>query len=546
VAIVTLQRSHFRLSARLTGWLVAGLALAASGAAPALGAEAAGARARPNVLLIVADDLGFSDLGSYGAEIRTPNLDRLAADGLRFTQFYNTSRCTASRAALMTGFYPQQVNMDPVRESFPAWVRLLPDVLRRYGYRSYHAGKWHVTHAPRVKADGGFDHSYLLDDHDRYFGPLYHFVDDEPLPVPPPGGGYYATSAVADHTVRWLREHAAKHSRRPFFAYVAFTAAHFPLQALSTDIARYEDVYSQGWEHVRARRYARQRQKGIVNCALSPPDPDYRAPTYDQPDLLDSLGPGEVLHSLPWMKLTEEQKRFQARKQAIHAAMIERMDRAIGRIVRELRATGALDDTVVLFLSDNGASAEILVRGDGHDPLAEPGSAGSFLCLGPGGATVSNTPFRGHKISTHEGGVSTPLIVHWPAGIAARGELRGDVGHVVDVVPTILELAGHRGDEWPAAGAPPPPGQSLVPALARNGTVRRDYIYFHHQGHRALRVGDWKIVSLPGKPWELYDLARDRSELHDLAAQKPGLVDRMTRRWSRLEEDFRRQADGVP
>ncbi len=529
-------------AARLTLPLAALLALGAPGGAQEAG-EAATRPARPNVLLIVADDVGFSDLASYGGEIQTPNLDTLAANGLRFTQFYNTSRCWPTRAALMTGFYPQQVNMDPRQGSFPPWVRLLPSLLRPFGYRSYHAGKWHVTHAPRVKADGGFDHSYLLEDHDRFFSPLSHFLDDEPLPATPEGSGYYSTVAITNHAVRWLREHAAQHAKRPFFAYVAYTAAHFPLQALSADIARYEDLYRQGWEQTRARRHARLRQRGIVSCALSPPDPNFRAPTYGTPLLLETLGPGEVLHSLPWAALTAEQQEFQARKEAIHAAMIHRMDRAIGRILDELRKLGALNNTIVFFLSDNGASAEMLLRGDGHDPLAEPGSAASFLCLGPGGSTVSNTPFRGHKIWTHEGGISTPLIVHWPAGIAARGELRREVGHVVDLVPTLLELAGDRGGSWPAAGAPPPPGRSLVPAFARSGAVRRPYVFFHHEGHRALRVGDWKIVASPGGAWELYNLARDRSELQDLAGQKPDLVERLALRWSRLEARFREEAE---
>jgi arylsulfatase len=531
-------------AARLACSLAAVLALGGPGRALASAEPPARPAARPNVLLIVADDVGFSDLGSYGGEIRTAHLDRLAANGLRFTQFYNTARCWPTRAALMTGFYPQQVNMDPRQGSFPGWVRLLPQVLKPLGYRSYHAGKWHVSHAPRVKADAGFDHSYQLEDHDRFFEPTLHFLDDRQLPATPPGSGYYATSAITDYTVRWLREHASEHARKPFFAYVAFTAAHFPLQARSADIARYQDTYRKGWEHVRTRRHARQLQLGILRSALSPPDPHFRAPTYDTPDLVAQLGSGEVLYSLPWASLTEEQKDFQARKEAIHAAMIDRMDRAIGRILDQLRSTGTLDNTIVFFLSDNGASAEMLVRGDGHDPTAEPGSAGSFLCLGPGGSTVSNTPFRGHKIWTHEGGISTPLIVHWPAGIAARGELRRDVGHVVDLMPTILELAGGRGDTWPAAGAPAPPGQSLVRAFARSGALRRDYVFFHHQGHRALRVGDWKIVSSPGSPWELYDLSRDRSELQDQATRKPDLVERMALRWSRLEEAFRRQAGG--
>ena len=224
--------------------------------------------------------------------------------------------------------------------------------------------------------------------------------------------------------------------------------------------------------------------------------------------------------------------------------MIHRMDRAIGRLLDQLEAMGALDDTVVFFLSDNGASAEILVRGDGHDPSAPPGSAGSFLCLGPGGSTVSNTPFRGHKAWTHEGGISTPLIVHWPAGIGRAASCAATWATWWISCRRSSTWRAVAAGTWPAAGAPAAPGRSLVPTFARDGAVRRDYVYFHHQGHRALRVGDWKIVSLPGKPWELYDLARDRSELHDLAAAQPDLVARLALRWSRLEDLFRRQAAG--
>jgi arylsulfatase len=230
--------------------------------------------------------------------------------------------------------------------------------------------------------------------------------------------------------------------------------------------------------------------------------------------------------------------------------MVHRMDADIGRVLDQLRTMGALENTVVFFFSDNGASAEILVRGDGHDPKAAPGSAGSFLCLGPGGSTLSNTPFRRHKIWVHEGGVATPLVVHWPQGIKARGELRHDVGHVVDFLPTILELAGGKpGEKWNGLDVPPLPGKSLVPAFAKDRAVERDYVFFHHSGNRALRMGDWKIVSANDNQntWELYDLAADRSETTNLADKQPDRVRQMSARWQALEDDFRRQAEvGAP
>jgi arylsulfatase A-like enzyme len=505
---------------------------------------------KPNVLFILADDMGFSDAGCYGGEIETPTLDRLAAGGLRFTQFYNTARCWPTRSALMTGYYAQQVRMDPPQGRLPQWARVMPHYLKPLGYRCYHSGKWHVPGAPRVLQDGGFDHSYKLDDHDRHFNPQRHTEDDQPLPAVKPGNGYYTTTAIADHAIHYLQEHTRKHSEQPFFQYLAFTTPHFPLHALPEDIERYRQRYLVGWDVIRERRLKRLHDMAIVTCGLSDRQPDL-LPSWNlsETELKKRIGPGEAGRAVAWEELSQEQQTFQAHKMAIHAAMIDRMDRDIGRVVAQVKAMGALDNTLIFFASDNGASAEQMIRGDGHDPTAPPGSARTFLCLGPGWSTAANTPMRLHKTWVHEGGIATPLIVHWPQGIAARGELRHDVGHVIDIVPTLLELAGGTWTEtWKGAKAPPLPGRSLVPAFSRNGSVTREFLFFHHQGHRALRMGDWKLVSLKdtGDDWELYDLAADRCEKVNQAASQPEQVRMLAARWKELEDQFRRQAGPAP
>lgn len=517
--------------------------LVPTGIVVALASESRAAE-RPNFLIILADDLGYSDLACYGGEASTPNLDRLAKNGLRFTQFYNTARCWPTRTAIVTGYYPQQVRMDPPQGKFATWTRTLPQRLKPLGYRNYHSGKWHVQAAPNPVADGGFDRSYYLGDHDRNFYPRDHRQDDLPLPAVEPGSGYYTTTAIANHAIECLKEHAEKHAAAPFFQYVAFTVPHFPLQAPAEDVARYKETYTAGWDALRAERYRRQKEMKLVDFPLSSPEPKVLAPS-GRPDTAEKLGPGEVFHALPWAELSAAQQGFQAAKMAVHAAMVDRMDREIGRILDQLKAQGALENTVIFFLSDNGASAEILVRGDGHDPAAAPGSAASYLCLGPGGSTLSNTPFRRHKIWVHEGGISTPLIVHWPRGIEARGELRHGVGHVIDFAPTLLELAGVKSGEEPKdKDAPPLPGKSLVPAFVKDDPLARESLFFHHSGHRALRMGDWKLVSAKDNKdeWELYNLATDRGESNDLAAQDPDRVKRMSARWQELEAQFRAQA----
>ncbi|MEQ1903242.1 MAG: arylsulfatase [Pirellulaceae bacterium] len=502
---------------------------------------------RPNILVIMADDLGFSDVGCYGGEIATPNLDSLAAGGLRLTQFYNTARCWPSRASLLTGYYPQQVRRDQVPGvksgnggTRPAWARLLSELLQPLGYRSYHSGKWHVDGKP---LENGFERSYKLDDHDRYFAPRQHSEDDRPLPAIVEGSDYYSSTAIADHAIKCLQEHANKHSEQPFFGFVAFTAPHFPLQARADDIARYRDRYLAGWDALRDERWQRIQQMGIGGAALSAVERDV-GPPYAYPEVLERLGPNEVNRPIAWEKLTPDQKKFQATKMAIHAAMVDRMDQEIGRLLTQVRAMDALDNTLILFCSDNGASAEMMARGDGHDVLAEPGSGDSYLCLGPGWSSVANAPFRRHKTWVHEGGISSPLVVHWPQGIAARGETRSSPSHLIDLVPTILEaVGGSVADPKPIDEKPPLPGKSLLPLFQKNQPVEREALWWSHEGNRALRLGDWKIVSA-GKQgsWELYDLSTDRSESRNLASDQPQKVRELAEVWERMTSDFAAQA----
>jgi len=529
------------------------LARAATGAAvlgwPAGRAAAAAEAGKPgrkaNFLVIVADDMGFSDATCYGGEIATENLDKLAAGGLRFTQMYSTGRCWPSRACILTGYYAQQVRMDPPKGRLPAWTRLAPHYLKPLGYRCYHSGKWHVRGAPKPVRDGGFDRSYHLGDQDRFFSPQRHWQDDRPLRRISPDSGYYATTAIADHAIRCLTEHAAKHAKQPFFHYLAFTSPHFPLHALQKDIARYRGKYAKGWDAVRLARWRRMRDMGIVNCGLSALRPKIK-PGWNLPpeQLAKRIGPGEAARAVPWKDLTDEQKAFQATKMAIHAAMIDRMDKEIGRVLDRLKSMGAFENTVVLFVSDNGASAEQIIRGDKHDRSAAPGSWRSYLCLGPGWSTAANTPLSLHKSWVHEGGIASPLIVHWPAGLRAKGQLRHNPGHFVDLLPTILELAGTRASQtWKQKPVPPLAGRSLAAALTKDGSAAHEFLYFHHSGNRAIRVGHWKLVSAGRRgPWELYDMRTDRCESNDLAARHPDKVRKLSQEWQRHETRFRRMA----
>lgn len=524
---------------RWLGLLVAVLCLAAGSVSAAEGK-------RPNVLIIVADDLGYSDLGCYGGEIETPQLDRLAANGLKFSQCYSTGRCWSSRAAILTGYYAQQVRRDSMpkvpsaggRGIRPGWAQLLPTMLREQGYRSYHSGKWHIDGSPMKN---GFDHAYTIEDHDRYFYPQNHTEDDQRLPAVPRDSGFYLTNAIADHSIKVLKEHARQFSDQPFFQYLCFTAPHFPLHALPEDIARYRNRYLAGWDVLRSERFARQRELGLINCDLAP-RLENSAPRWNPTEavLHEKVGPGEIGRAVAWNDLTEEQRLFQAEKMAIHAAMVDRMDREIGRVIDQLREMKVLDNTLIMFVSDNGASAEQIIRGDGHDPKAPLGSGRSYLGLGPGWSTMSNSPFRMHKSWVHEGGISSPLIVHWPEGITEKGTLRHTPAHLVDLVPTVLEVTGaKRPETWNGKPVPAPPGASLIPAFAQDVTVPHEYLWWFHEGNRAVRVGDWKIVSWGVEgAWELFDLKADRSETRNLAMQFPEKLSELQKLWEAKLEEF--------
>jgi arylsulfatase len=472
----------------------------------------------PNVVLLFADDLGFADLGCYGGETRTPNLDALAAGGLRLTQGYNTARCWPSRASIMSGYYPQQVRRDTVpgvnksnNGTRPAWATLLPAILKSANYKSYHSGKWHIDSDPLKE---GFEHSYVLNDHDRNFNPKNHVEDGKSLEQPKPDGSYYTTTAIAEHAVKCLKNHPAG---MPFFSYVAFTCPHFPLQAPAADVAKYRDTFKAGWDVHRAARHQRLKEMGIVDCALS----------------------ARTDNVTPWASLTAAEQTAEATRMAVHAAMIDRMDIEIGRIVAQVKAMNAFENTLFIFVSDNGASHERLVRGDGHAAGAEPGAFNSFQCLEPGWANVANSPLRLSKMFVHEGGISTPWIMHWPQAIAEKNALRRTPAHLIDIPVTIAALAGAK---WPAAPVPVP-GRDLSALLKGDTLPARDFLWWHHNGNKALRIGDWKIVAKGEKSaWELYNLALDRCEQVDLAAKEPDRVKAMQAKWDVAWAQYQKDA----
>jgi arylsulfatase A-like enzyme len=497
----------------------------------------------PNLIFILADDLGYSDLGCYGGEIETPHLDALAQKGVKFSQFYNTARCWPSRASVLSGYYAQQIHRDilPYQSKLKGnsgrrqpWARLLPDFLKSAGYRNYYSGKWHIDGTP---SEAGFDKYYELEDQYNFFIPKKHNVTGNQLPAVREEDRFYATDEIEKYATQWIVEHHQKYADKPFFHYVAFTAPHFPLQALPEDIKKYEQRYQVGWDEIRTQRYARQKSLGLVQTELHDIDHQQGRP-YLLGDIKELFGPGEVDAPPAWKDLNEEQKKFQAQKMAIHAAMVESMDRAIGRLMNSLKQLGIEDNTVVMFASDNGASAEIMSRAEGHDISAEMGSAQTHLCLGAGWASAANTPLRKHKTWVHEGGIATPFIVSGQAWTDQKGAWRHAPTHLIDVVPTLLELAQvSKPQEWNGEKIPPAPGLSLVPILKVDQPLTRP-LWWMHEGHTALRQGDWKAVRLKDQPWELYHVSEDRAEHYNLAAQQPAKLTELTQAWDKMTLEF--------
>lgn len=490
--------------------------------------------ARPDVVVFMADDLGWADLACYGGEVPTPNIDRLAKEGVRFTQFYNAGRCCPTRASLLTGRYAHAVGlgwMTAADEGVPGYRgRLDPaaetfaERARASGYQSAMVGKWHVSSSKASKSgpDGtwptqrGFERFYgSIEGAKDYFAPKYLYEDLEPVEAHAPGGErYFYTRAITERAVRFVE--SAKPD--PLLLYVAFYAPHFPLQAPKATIAKYRGAYAKGWDELRAARFARQKRMGLIGqkVELSP-----------RPSSIPA-----------WADVKAEKRALLERRMEVYAAQIEELDRGVGRVLDALEERGRLDDTVIVFLSDNGATARGQRFGTGR--LRDDASFDSKSSYGSGWAHVSCTPFRRFKSWAHEGGVRAPLIVRWPSGGATPGALRHQPCHVIDVFPTIAELTREPGTSAApannAAAAGRDRGESLVSLLRQDGSKSRDF-FFEHETRRAVRSGSWKLVAAGKKaPWELYDMVADPTEMKDLAAIQVERAERLAALWQAWAE----------
>lgn len=530
--------------------------------------------APPNIVIILADDMGYSDIGCYGGEIHTPNLDSLGAGGIRFTQFYNTARCCPTRACLLTGLYPHAAGMGHMGKnqgqpgytgSIHARCSTIAEVLRPAGYATYAVGKWHVTHP--ISPQGPKDHWPLQRGFDKFYGTITgagSYYDPTTLcrgntfltPLNDPHyhpESYYYTDALSDNAVAYLRAHRQEVSQKPFFLYLAYTAAHWPLHAKPADINKYRGKYSAGYEVIRARRVEKMKGLGLL-------DPRWK--------------PSKTMGD--WTKISN--KDWEERCMEVYAAQVDCMDQGVGRVLSEIKASGQWDNTLIFYLQDNGGCAEDLGRSarplpkdpkargrdwlqpaitppmqtrDGRPvrsgPTLMPGPDDSYHSYGEAWANVSNTPFREYKHWVHEGGISSPLIVHWPAGIARMNQPPGKVikegikqatpVHLIDLMATCVEVAGAN---YPPSGKsekiPAMAGVSLRPLFSHHGIVpdvlSQRTLFWEHEGNRAVRSGAWKLVAKgPDGPWELYNMEGDRTEQQDLAPREAKRVKEMVQQW---------------
>ena len=500
---------------------------------------------KPNILLILNDDMGYSDIACYGGEVLTPNLDRLAANGLRFTQFYNTARCSPSRASLLTGLHPHQsgigiLTYDTGPEGYAGNLNkqcvTIPEALKEVNYRSYMSGKWHVAGSLQEPTDAwplqrGFDEFFgTIIGAGSFYDPNTLTRGNENIEAEAKADpDFFYTDAISKQAAAYLRKHAREHADQPFFHYVAYTAPHWPLHAHEEDIECYRGRFDAGWDRCREERLERMIEMGIIDSSWKLTDRDPSQP--------------------PWNEV--DNKEWMLRRMEVYAAQIDRMDQGIGRILDTLEETGQMDNTVVIFLSDNGGCAEDIPdnvpieelvdnlqiarshtrSGEavsiGNRPEIMPGAENTYQSYGTAWANLSNTPFRLYKHWIHEGGISTPLIIHWPDGIKAAGELRHSPGQLPDIMATVLELAGatypsiHDNNE-----ILPHEGSSLVP-LFREVKREREPLFWEHEGNAAVRIGRWKLVRRYPDPWELYDMESDRTELNDIASEQPDRVAEM-------------------
>jgi arylsulfatase A-like enzyme len=490
--------------------------------------KAAATDKRPNIIIILADDMGYSDIGCFGSETQTPNIDAMAKGGLRMTQFYNASRCCPTRASLLTGLYQHQVGVGDMmntraESAYQGYLNqncvTIAEALKTGGYNTYMAGKWHVGQSPdHWPVKRGFDRYFgLIDGASSYFKPTMPYRPNQKLTIAlddkefTPGPNWYSTNAYADYALKFIESNQG--TNKPFFLYMAFTSPHWPIQALPEDIAKYKGKYMKGWDKLRAERLARQKAMGILapDQQLSPRD-----------------------NNVPeWDSLTPEQKEQFDTKMAVYAAMVDRMDQNIGRIRAKLKELHQDQNTVIMFLSDNGASNES-IKGPGFTPAvleaskkdaSDPTSFTSYESLG---ANVSDTPFRLFKHWEYEGGTATPFIAYYP-GVIKPGSLVSQPAHIIDLMATCLDLAKTPYPKtYKGNTITPLEGISLVPVFKGETWKGHNGLFFEHEGNRAVRQGDWKLVSQkPLNKWELYNIKTDRSELNDVSAQHPDKVNEL-------------------
>ena len=523
---------------------------------------------RPNVVVILTDDMGYSDIGCFGSEIRTPTIDKLAANGMAFTHFYNTARCSPTRASLLTGLYPHQAGMghlssenfkeEGYTDDLSKNAVTMAEVFQQAGYATYMTGKWHI--AKNINSDGDKSNWPMQRGFQRFFGTLNgagSFYDPGTLIsnntfIAPPKNFYY-TDAISDTAVKFIRENPKE---KPFFFYIAYTGAHWPLHAPENEVQKYKGLYDKGWDATRQQRFEKLKKLGIIS---------------------DKAVLTERGVAIPEWK-NEPMKEWQVRRMEVYAAMIDIMDQGIGRIISVLEKKGELDNTIIFYMHDNGGCAEPLNSNQKEIPPTDeqkmgkvyaadsvfagkqpaytrdgkfirsgkgvmPGNADSWVAYGEEWANVSNTPFRLYKHWVHEGGIATPMIVHWPKGISAKAKISNQPSHLIDIMATCIDIA--RIDypkKFNGNTIQPYEGKSLQPAF-NNKTIKREFIFWEHEGNRAIRVGNWKLVSQTKKnkvvraadedAWELYDMDNDPSETNNLAIQFPAKVKEMAAMWEK-------------
>ena len=490
--------------------------------------------ARPNIVIILTDDLGFSDIGCFGSEISTPNLDKLAKKGVTMTNFYNCARCCPSRASLLTGLYPHQAGVGDMTDNkgYPPYQGYLnsncitiAQALKQAGYYTITSGKWHVGMDSSAWAcKRGFDKSFtMMNNGSSYYTnePLYNdgktitFMKDC-KEIKREDTTYYLTKYITDFAVKAIEEQ--KSSGKPFFLYVTYTAPHWPLQAMQEDIKKYKGKYRKGWDAIREKRYKKQIANGIIK------------PTWKLSARYEKV--------LNWQSLSETEKENWDARMAIYAAMVDRMDKGVGEIVEALKKTGKEENTIILFLSDNGGSADevqklkTVIKKNG-----QPGSAASIDSYDPSWGNVSNTPFRLFKKNMHEGGISTPFIAYYP-GFAKAGTINNSTAHIIDIMPTCLELAGAKYPVYYNENKLTPlEGISLAGIIKSGAGIGNDTLYWEHEGNKAIRAGKWKLVyEAEYGNWELYDMEKDRTETTNLSASYPALVTKLLNAYQKWEK----------